>query len=394
MVLKNGAGLIRVGCAALRLERPAAGLRFLLGMILLVAVAGCAAIGHWAAGNAAAALTGRPWPEADRLFRQDTRWLGADDAHSVDLGKGRTLWLFGDSFIRSDGVADRSRATLVRNSIGIQTGSDPSSADMAFFWGQAAPSAPGPFFPGSGRSWRWPGDGIRIGGRLLIFLTTIAPSANDLGFTMTAWQAVAVENPDAPPGRWQVSQVSKNPDRFALLLGTGGVLAHDGYLYAYGSDSGGSQAYLARWQKEKAGAGDLREPQWWCGASLGWRVESRVHGMPAALFADAQAEFNVHYEPRIERFVQIQTVGFGAAGLGFRIARRPEGPWGPLTGFYRPEEASIPGILIYAAKSHPFLTGADLVVTYATNHMDPQRLMDAFGLYFPRFLRVDLQPKP
>jgi hypothetical protein len=112
-----------------------------------------------------------------------------------------------------------------------------------------------------------------------------------------------------------------------------------------------------------------------------------MDGEPAVLFTDAQAEFGVHFEPRINQFVQIQTTGFGAGDLGWRIAPRPEGPWGALTGFYSPEEVSIPGILIYAAKSHPFLTGADLVITYATNHVDPKRVNDYPALYYPRMLQ-------
>jgi len=49
----------------------------------------------------ALAQTAAPWPEADRLFHSDPHWLGADAAFSVDLGLGRVLWLFGDSFVAS-----------------------------------------------------------------------------------------------------------------------------------------------------------------------------------------------------------------------------------------------------------------------------------------------------
>ena len=44
-------------------------------------------------------LHAEPWPEADALFRSDPRWLGADDAYSVDLGGRRVLWLFADTFV-------------------------------------------------------------------------------------------------------------------------------------------------------------------------------------------------------------------------------------------------------------------------------------------------------
>ncbi len=326
--------------------------------------------------------------------------MGADDAHSVDLGKGRVLWLFGDTLIRAGTGNDRARANLIRNSIGIQTGSDPASASMAFFWRQTAARTPISFFPESENTWFWPGDGIRVGNRLLIFLTTIAPFENDLGFAVTGWHAKWVDNPDAPPERWQSTDVRKNPGTFFIALGTGGVLHNKGYLYAYGTHQGGNQAYLARWKENKAWAGDLREPEWWCGARLGWNKESQMDNRPAVLFTDAQAEFGVHFEPRINQFVQIQTIGFGAADLGWRIAPRPEGPWGPLTRFFSPEEISIPGVLIYAAKSHPFLTGGDLVITYATNHIDPKRLNDYPALYYPRVLQgsfesagfIDLKP--
>ena len=155
---------------------------------------------------------------------------------------------------------------------------------------------------------------------------------------MTGWHARLVDNPDAPPERWQTADVRKNPGTFLIALGTGGVLHRKGYLYAYGTNQGGNQAYLARWKEDQAWAGDLREPEWWCGAGLGWKKESQMDGLPAVLFTDAQAEFGVHFEPRINQFVQIQTIGFGAADLGWRIAPRPEGPWGQLTGFYSPEE--------------------------------------------------------
>src|SRR5262245_25248473 len=47
------------------------------------------------------------WPEADALFRQDPRWLGADAALTVDLGGDRVLWLFGDTFVAKGDPATR-----------------------------------------------------------------------------------------------------------------------------------------------------------------------------------------------------------------------------------------------------------------------------------------------
>ena len=63
-----------------------------------------------------------PWPEADTLFRSNPRWMGSDDAYSIDLGDGRTLWLFGDTFISRTFLNTRRLSTMIRNSVAIQSG--------------------------------------------------------------------------------------------------------------------------------------------------------------------------------------------------------------------------------------------------------------------------------
>ena len=372
-----------------RIPRRSGGLRFSLFLLILIAAAwaACSADGIRGADEAAVSLSGRPWPEADRLFRQDPRWLGADDAHSVDLGRGRILWLFGDTLVSPEGRGGRRRAGMIRNSIGIQTGYDPESAAMAFYWKQAGQTTPASFFPESGTTWYWPGDGIRIGTRLLVFLTAIQNAPNPLGFALVGWEAVMIDNPDDAPDRWRIVAVEREPVRFSVVAGTGGVLIHGGFVYAYGCDGTGRRAYLVRWPQKKAVDANLRDPQWWCGEKAGWLTEQRMQSAPAVLFDDAQSEFGVYHDSHLKRYVQIQTIGFGGADLGFRTARFPQGPWGPLKRFYQPQEKRIPGVLIYAAKPHAFLTGADLVITYATNHIDPDRLNADPALYYPRVVR-------
>jgi len=76
------------------------------------------------------------WPAADKLFRGDPCWVGGDGAYSVELGKGRILWMFGDSLIDPTGSHSRKVAgvKMIGNSIAIQTGSDPSTANIRFYW--------------------------------------------------------------------------------------------------------------------------------------------------------------------------------------------------------------------------------------------------------------------
>src|ERR1039458_3037663 len=82
----------------------------------------------------AAAQTGTPWPEADKLFHSDPRWLGADGAYSVDLGNSRVLWIFSHTFVARKARDDRRHAAFVHNTVAIQIGYDPSQASIKFYW--------------------------------------------------------------------------------------------------------------------------------------------------------------------------------------------------------------------------------------------------------------------
>jgi hypothetical protein len=82
--------------------------------------------------------------------------------------------------------------------------------------------------------------------------------------------------------------------------------------------------------------------------------------------------------------------GFGAAPIVARRAKQLAGPFGPAQDVYLPEEARRSGVLVYAGRAHPELSGADVVLTYATNTLDADALLDDLSLYFPRFVRLTL----
>ncbi|MFM7221979.1 MAG: hypothetical protein ACKO03_00955 [Bacteroidota bacterium] len=57
-------------------------------------------------------------------FSHHSYWKGGDGAGSIDLGRGRVLWLFGDSFIGDQYAISRNGASLINNSIAIQQGDE------------------------------------------------------------------------------------------------------------------------------------------------------------------------------------------------------------------------------------------------------------------------------
>jgi hypothetical protein len=334
-------------------------------------------------------ISGEPWPEADRLFKGDDHWLGGDGASSIDLGEGRVLWLFGDSFINQASSGDRRDAAIIRNSIAIQADYDPSTASVSFYW-HTKDGKPSSFF-GEGEShWYWPGDGIRINDTLIIFLMEVSESDNELGFDVTGWQAVTIDNPDDDPETWHIDRIDTPANQFGVIIGSACVLRIDTYVYAFGADSKKRDAYLIRWPVSALIKGDLSLPQWWA-RERGWISQENMTELPPPLFTEGQMEYTVSYVPEIGKYLQIQTASLLRPSLAYRSAETITGPWSPLKEFYDPTEAGQNSLLIYAGKSHPALTGAGVVFTYAVNSTDSERLLKDTGIYYPVFLKGEIK---
>lgn len=340
-----------------------------------------------------------PWPEAERLFRGDPRWVGADGAYSVDLGGERSLWLFADSVIDPTGQHARTSpgVTLISNTVAVQSGRDPAHATATFSWRTRADGAPAAFYPDRGAERFWPGHGVRLDDRLLLFWMRVERVEGGLGFEVTGHEACLVRNPDAAPLAWELEPCAL-PDpstplggwrsaRERVVLGAAGVLRQDGFVIAFGShEPGGRLVSLARWPEEAARRGDLRAPAWWCGTGWEQGEEGAHHALPA--LSEAQTELTVHRDPRSGAWLRVQTQGFGCATLTLRTGPTLCGPWSPPAELFRPPECDVPGALVYQGKAHPELTGADLVLTYSTNHATLEGLMASPELYWPRFLRA------
>jgi hypothetical protein len=352
----------------------------------------------WLGARAAepGALPGRSWPQADRLFHAEPRWLGGDAAYSVALTPDRTVWLFGDSFVAPGAALRRDRSRLIRNSVGVQVGSDPSRARMRLHWRQDA-AGPASYFELPGGGWIWPGHGVRLReGPLAIFLWNMVDTPGvDLGFTAKGWTLCLVSNPDASPARWHLHFAPGPATAFDALPGAA-VLHHDGHVYALAIRQQGPHAGTwARWRPADLLAQRTDRLQWW--TLRGWRDADAVDADGLAWpLDDAGAEASVHRDRRSGRFVHAASYGFGATDIRVRTAERPEGPWSAPRAVFTPPESAAPRPFVYAAKAHPQLTtraGGELVLTYASNSFDVNDLLRAPGtqtLYWPRFVRVPL----
>lgn len=322
----------------------------------------------------ARAFRAQAWPEADALFRQEPRWLGSDAAYSIALSPGRVLWLFGDSFIATTPARLRTESTLVRNSIGIQSGTDPTVSTMRFHW-REIDGTPASFFPEAGEHWFWPLHGARVGDRLVIFLGEIQRVDGGLGFRSVGARIVTIDNPDASPELWTLTtRVLPDDDRAHGVS----VVVEDGFLYAFSNLSG--DIGLERWP-----TADLDGP------SAIWNGDAFVRDAAAAsVWTQGAPEFVTARHGC--GYLTIESRGFGATDLVVRRAPSLTGPWTAPEFLFRPEESDRPEAFVYAGKLQPTMTGADVVATYAANSFDFAELLADPSLYYPRFVRIDALP--
>jgi hypothetical protein len=334
--------------------------------------------------NSSSIPASKLWPEADQLFRSDPRWLGGDAAFSVDLGAGRVLWLFGDSLVARKAPASRKTSIMVRNSVAIQAGYDPVRATLKFYWGVRR-GQPIDFAPPEGKIWLWPAHGIRLGDRLLLFYSRVAPEhkKDSLGFKLAGWTAFLIDNPGQEPSAWTLRRLDVPDSQGKIIVGIS-VIQIDDFLYVFGASEPEHDVYLVRWPASGAAKGQLLSPEWWCGSD-GWQSNISKR---RPIIRDVSSEFSIQRDPRGNGFVEVNTQGFGAADLVMRCAQVLQGPWSGPQKFYRPPESDGPDPFVYAGKSHPELTGADLIITYVASGSD-QVLANNMSVYYPRFVRLN-----
>ena len=329
---------------------------------------------------------GESWPEADRLFHSDPRWLGADAAFSIPLGGERVLWLFGDTFVATSDRGLRSESRMPRNTIAVQHGLDPSRATIEFHWGQGATS----WMADEGERWFWPGHGVRLpGGPLVIFWSRVAATPGEgLGFRADGWKATLIENPDDAPAAWRARDLARPAFPAGILPAQGLVLEGEFVLGLAIREPGDHAGFALRIPAAELARGELAGLELWDGAWTRASAASR----PIPVLADAAPECSVHFDRAARRYVHVRSLGFGATTLAIATAERLTGPWSEPAVLFRPPECDRERPFVYAGKAHPELRGADLVATYATNSFDFAEAVRDTSLYYPRFVRLTRVP--
>ena len=330
-------------------------------------------------------LLAESWPDADQLFHQDPRWRGADGAWSVDLGGDRTLWTFGDTYIDPEGQT-RSSSFFIRNSIAIQQGADPTTAQMTFHWKTLQNGNPTAFLappnPNPSNVLYWGGAGAVVGKKLVLFQQGNVPNgAGSVDFIHS--KAVIIPNFEDDASLWQQNWYDVPRDPGGFLWGAHYAFTVGSYLYVYvvrDNDATGDErgtAALLRYPNPEAKAGNFATPRWWTGST--WSATGPV----AVLWHDS-TQYSVHDLGNGEHIAIMGALYFGPGT--FATATAPTGPFSAFAPFFNPPESSWggPGVLTYIWHAHPQFTGAPVVVTYSTHG---NNLANDERSYYPKFVR-------
>jgi len=325
-----------------------------------------------------------PMPQYDALFTRDTGWTGADGAYSVAMSDTVTLWLYMDTWIGRIINQRHEDAAMVSNTIALQTGKNPSSASVSFFWQMTEDGRPTAFIkPAEGVGEFWIFHSVVTDGQLYLFLKQIIEG----GRYIATWLG-KVENPQDEPPHWRVKQYRVPFGRYSMKgdLSFGSAVMRDGdlvYVYGYAEQADTRQMTVSRATADHMA--DFNEWRFWTGTD--WVADAN---QSAGLFQGLACEYSVSFQPALKKYVVVYTDGGMSADIVMRVSDTPVGPWSePCVLYTCPEPRWHKTYFCYAGKGHPEISGPDeLIVTYVCNSSDFARMAGDARIYRPRFLKM------
>jgi hypothetical protein len=348
-------------------------------------------------------------------------WLGGDGAYSVDLGGGKSLWVFGDTWVGPTDATSRTQATgLTHNTIAVSTCSGPSCT-FQYYGGGLNGTGAGPIFsvPGSDTDWFWPMDGFVYSGTLYLALMQIHSTGSGLfGFAFSGAQMASIGNYNAPPSQWLITYQNLNTGGSAVP-GTSIVLAQgpngnpdpsnaQGAAYAYFFtlvQLNNSPSYMALLRLPLSQLNGAARP-----GNAGWEylttgatwsswagTDTVLPSDNAAVITPGATEMTVRYHDSTNQWIAVYPLGLDNQAH-YSLSSSLTGFWGQTESLYSYPEMEpsnpnyTPNVFCYAAKEHIELeTAGQLFFTYACNSSRASDVTNNMNLYRPV---VVTQPLP
>lgn len=302
------------------------------------------------------------------LFTRSKGWTGGDATYSVDLKNGRTLWMFGDSFI--DQVSeDRSRPTfrLINNALVLQEGSK-----MTTFHGGTAANPQAFAKPPEEGEWYWPGDATVANGKLYLFMHGFGTGGGGAWDFFRTSVDLLILNPETLAIEGQ-ERIFDDP----VISWGAALLEDDAFTYVYGveSNDAGKKLFVARTSADLSAT-------WEYFTGAGWATNPAE---AASIFNWISEQFSVFKDQDIY-YLLTQDNLFGKE-IYLYTASAPEGSFeDKRVAYCTPETGG--DIFTYNAFAHPHVYGDSLLVSYNVNSFDYTDILESADNYRPYFVRL------
>ena len=330
-------------------------------------------------------------------FNYQQGWLGGDAAYSVYLGKGRTLWLFGDTFVNRTSKQPHSRKNTVKipNSIAI---SDHSAVlekpQMHFFW-RSKDGIPQPVFSyhQPAHTVLWPKSGFVVNHTLYVVLTAIKFPAGGYFYEQASLLA-SIKNYLQPPAQWRIHYQSLATGSLAYP-GVATVIKKPYIIWFTVLSS--RQTKLRPIILTRLAIKDLSHPQHniaYLSQNNHW-VYDQQWRHAKIIMPNAATEMSVHFNGISHQWQAIYSAD--SKTIQMSQAKHLTGPWQKPQVLYHFPEIINPilnakhTVFCYAAKAHLHMNGIQpnqLAITYVCNSNSLTQLMNNLSLYKPRWVVV------
>ena len=308
-------------------------------------------------------------------------FTGGDAAYSVLLPDGRTVWIFGDTFIGEvspELTREKTSPMYIRNCFVVQDGEKMKTLTKGKL--QEFISMAVPFEVENGDKteldiWYWPGDGYVHNNTLNVFMSKFYQRKEGMwGFEFLETDLIQYSLPDLI----ELKKINIPYSKESGIHFGHALYETKEYLYIYGLKE--KKPYVARTGY------DTIDTVWEFFDGEQWTIDIKnikpMHQM------DGSEQFSI-IKLDME-YVFITQLGSLSKKVCSFTGKTPFGPWSnKQLLFETPIDYDNKNLFTYNALAHPqFTEGDHLLISYNTNSFELGDHFTNAGIYRPRFMRV------
>jgi len=312
---------------------------------------------------------------------------GADGFYSVDLPDGRTVWIFGDSFlgtVNPDGSRDKRSPVFIRNAMAVQDGDSLRSLYNVIDGWESSLVIPPDAVKGTEFSedslWYWPGDGFVENDKLKVFMTGFYQAdTGNWGFRWTNANIATFSLPDL-----QLEKIDHFDYPGEVEIHWGHAVCDDAPDFTYIYGAGDKYPYVARAPKGNI----LADWDFWTGEN--WVSDSKL-AKPMTDFKGSE-QFSV-IKINDKYVLLTQTGDFLASSLSSATSDLPYTGWSNKKELWKLQPlVQVKDLFAYNPVAHPqFTDDGELLVSYCINSFNLDDLFEDASKYRPVFIRVPIE---